>query len=89
MSSHAPRPQAHPSTAFHWLKCTSALCGTRWAVSHVRKPGSPCGDRTHGWVGPCEGCLVADDETEPTRDVTAGFRSSSPDQDAWVVRFYG
>ena len=44
-----------------WLVCSSPLCGTRWAESRRRKPGSPCGDLHRGWFGDCDGRLVAGD----------------------------
>jgi hypothetical protein len=44
-----------------WLICSSPLCGTRWAESPRRKPGSLCGDMHRGWFGDCEGRFVAVD----------------------------
>jgi hypothetical protein len=44
-----------------WLICSSPLCGTWWAESPRRKPGSPCGDMHRGWFGDCDGRLVAMD----------------------------
>jgi hypothetical protein len=41
-----------------WLICSSQLCGTRWADSPRRKPGSRCGAHGRGWLGDCEACLV-------------------------------
>ena len=46
------------SAPFPWLVCPSPLCGTRWAESPRRKPGSRCGDTNRGWFGDCQGRLA-------------------------------
>jgi hypothetical protein len=46
-------------TTIRWLVCPSPLCGTRWAETPRRKPGSRCGDMNRGWFGDCKGRLVA------------------------------
>ena len=43
-----------------WLNCSSPLCGTRWAESPRRKPGSRCGAVGRGWLGDCTGRLAED-----------------------------
>ena len=45
-------------TTVRWLVCSSPLCGTRWAESSLRKPGSRCGALGRGWLGNCTGRLT-------------------------------